>query len=151
MKNLKNQKGITLVALVVTIIVLLILAGVSLSLVAGSNGIMTRTVAARDKHNAATAKERAELAIAEVQMEWYEKYYVNTGSDATTQTLKEYLNAKKTLSGSGYIVTIDSATNKVNVKADTEGAEVLAEGTLTYSNNDRNLQITNWTYLETTT
>ena len=36
---MKNQKGITLVALVVTIIVLLILAGVSLSLVMGNEGI----------------------------------------------------------------------------------------------------------------
>ena len=35
MRNFKNQRGITLVALVVTIIVLLILAGVTLSLVAG--------------------------------------------------------------------------------------------------------------------
>ena len=42
MKNLKDQKGITLVALVITIIVLLILAGVSLSLVVGDNGILGR-------------------------------------------------------------------------------------------------------------
>ena len=38
----KNNKGITLVALVITIIVLLILAGVTLSMVLGPNGIISR-------------------------------------------------------------------------------------------------------------
>ena len=39
---LKEKRGITLVALVVTIVVLLILAGVSLNLVLGNNGIITK-------------------------------------------------------------------------------------------------------------
>ncbi|MFR5190180.1 MAG: hypothetical protein ACLTEH_02840 [Clostridia bacterium] len=39
---LKEQKGVTLVALVITIIVLIILAGVSISMVIGNNGIATR-------------------------------------------------------------------------------------------------------------
>lgn len=39
---LKEQKGITLVALVITIIVLLILAGVTISLVIGNNGILNQ-------------------------------------------------------------------------------------------------------------
>ena len=39
---MKNQKGITLVALIITIIVMLILAGVSISLVVGDNGVMTQ-------------------------------------------------------------------------------------------------------------
>ena len=38
----KEMKGITLVALVVTIVVLLILAGVSINLVLGDNGIITK-------------------------------------------------------------------------------------------------------------
>ena len=41
MKTIKN-KGITLIALVVTIIVLLILAGVSISMLTGENGILKR-------------------------------------------------------------------------------------------------------------
>ena len=38
-QKLKNERGITLVALVITIIVLLILAGVTLSMVMGESGI----------------------------------------------------------------------------------------------------------------
>ena len=39
---MKREKGITLISLVVTIIVLLILAGVTLTMLTGENGIMTR-------------------------------------------------------------------------------------------------------------
>ena len=50
----KKENGITLVALVVTIVVLLILAGVSISLVLGQNGLINRsTQAANDTRNAA--------------------------------------------------------------------------------------------------
>jgi type II secretory pathway pseudopilin PulG len=49
---IKNERGITLVALVVTIVVLLILAGISISLVLSNNGLVTRAVNARDQHNA---------------------------------------------------------------------------------------------------
>ena len=46
---MKNNKGITLVALVVTIVVLLILAGVSINLVLGNNGIIARAKDAETK------------------------------------------------------------------------------------------------------
>ena len=60
-KLMKGNKGITLVALVVTIVVLLILAGISLNLVLGENGIITRAQEARDK--TAQAKVNTEKAI----------------------------------------------------------------------------------------
>ena len=47
--NIKNSKGITLVALVVTIVVLLILAGVSINLVLGENGLITQAQEAKRK------------------------------------------------------------------------------------------------------
>ena len=47
MKN-KKQSGITLVALVVTIVVLLILAGVSINLVLGENGLITQAKEAKE-------------------------------------------------------------------------------------------------------
>lgn len=82
MKKLKgvaknDATGITLIALVVTIIVLLILAGVSLNLIAGSNGIMNRATKAVEKHNIAAIGEEVELAMVELQAEYYEEKYVN--------------------------------------------------------------------------
>ena len=59
----KNVHGITLIALVITIIVLLILAGVSISMLTGQNGILTQAQNAINETERASAKEKAELAV----------------------------------------------------------------------------------------
>ena len=55
MKKLSKNRGITLVSLVITIIVLLILAGVTISLVVGNNGIIQKAQEA--KQNMTSAAE----------------------------------------------------------------------------------------------
>ena len=60
-QKLKNNKAITLIALVVTIVVLLILAGISISLVAGDNGLIKKARDARDETRYASIKEEVEL------------------------------------------------------------------------------------------
>lgn len=62
---LKGQKGITLVALVVTIIVLIILAGVSISLVLGDNGIVTKSKEGAKNYQTSANEEDAYLKNAE--------------------------------------------------------------------------------------
>lgn len=57
----KYRKGITLIALVITIIVLIILAGVSINLVLGEDGIFKRAVEAREKTEQAAINEQAML------------------------------------------------------------------------------------------
>ena len=59
MRDLKANKGITLIALVVTIIVLLILAAVTINLVLGQNGIIGKANEAKNKTAEATAQEQA--------------------------------------------------------------------------------------------
>ena len=67
-KVIKKAKGVTMLALVVTIIVLLILAAITLSLAVGENGIIKRAKLARDKaKNASIAEEEAmNLAAGEI-------------------------------------------------------------------------------------
>ena len=48
--KMKNR-GITLIALVVTVIVILVLAGISISMLTGENGILNRTAEAKEKTN----------------------------------------------------------------------------------------------------
>jgi len=72
-KKLKNANGITLIALVITIIVLLILAGVSLSMVFSQDGIFNRAEQATDKYGQAKARETLEMLLGEAQMQKYEK------------------------------------------------------------------------------
>ena len=63
MKNLKREtNGITLVALVITIIILLILAGIVIAALTGENGLITRAQEARTKTEEAQRKEEEQLA-----------------------------------------------------------------------------------------
>ena len=57
MRKLKNANGITLIALVVTIVVLLILAGVSINAVFGQDGIIQRAKDAQNKMDQATQND----------------------------------------------------------------------------------------------
>ena len=60
---MRNQKGITLIALVITIIVLLILAGVSIAMLTGQNGILTRANDAKEDTAVAEAVERINMEL----------------------------------------------------------------------------------------
>ena len=61
-KQTKSMKGITLIALVITIIVLLILAGVSIATLTGENGILTRANDAKENTGLAEEREMVELS-----------------------------------------------------------------------------------------
>ena len=79
-----KNKGITLIALVVTIIVLLILAGVSISMLTGENGILSRSTQASQETVHANVYEQLQLKVADY---FVEKNLGNT----TEETLIEYL------------------------------------------------------------
>ena len=69
-RKTKNQtKGITLIALVVTIVILLILAGVSINLVLGPNGLITKAQEAALQTDEAQEREGIEMAITSSKME----------------------------------------------------------------------------------
>ncbi len=57
-----KNKGITLIALVITIIVLLILSAVTIAMLTGDEGILTKTIDARDAQNNGTEKDQIGLA-----------------------------------------------------------------------------------------
>ena len=61
-KELKRNKGITLIALVITIIVLLILAGVTIATLLGENGILTKATEAKEETENAQQDEEEKIA-----------------------------------------------------------------------------------------
>lgn len=65
---MKNQKGITLIALVITIIVLLILAGISIAALSGDNGLLKTAKNAETESQKGNLEEAVKLAIAENYM-----------------------------------------------------------------------------------
>ena len=60
---MKNNKGVTLIALIITIIVLLILAGIGITMVVGQNGILSRAQEAKTTTAEKAAKEKVELSV----------------------------------------------------------------------------------------
>ena len=87
----KNTKGITLIALVITIIVLLILAGVSIAMLTGDNGILTQAQNARNRTEEAQDVEKIKLAVSEAQIgeNGYEELNQNNLQKALNSQFKE--------------------------------------------------------------
>ena len=77
MKKETNEKGITLIALVVTIVVLLILAGVSINMLTGQNGIINRAAKAKEETNTSQDLEYLQLKATEALTDYYQ------GNDTT--------------------------------------------------------------------
>lgn len=78
---MKEQKGITLIALVITIIVLLILAGVSIAMLTGENGILTKATTAKEKSLEGEVVEAIKLGIAEIQADKLDTVSTNKTTD----------------------------------------------------------------------
>lgn len=98
-KIMKNEKGITLIALVVTIIVLIILAGISINLVLGENGIIAKSKEAKLQHEIS-----ADLETLNIE---YGEYLIEKEKNKINKTFLEYLEDK------GYIVEYDDELKQV--------------------------------------
>lgn len=86
----KDVKGITLIALVITIIVLLILAAVSIAMLTGENGLLKKATKAKEENKLAQAKEQINLMLQEYRIER------DTGSNKSFENfLQEKKNDKK--------------------------------------------------------
>lgn len=111
MKKILNQKkGITLIALVITIIVLLILAGISISMLSGENGILQKATEAKTKSDETQIKERIKLA--------YHSALTGGQGSYTKESLEEEL--KKEFEKNYSVEDLDDA----NWKLKAQGQEV---------------------------
>ena len=89
-KQKNKQKGITLIALVVTIIALIILAGVSISMIVEDNGIITQSRIAKENMEDAEIIEKIELAVTEIQVG--DKGYKKLEKDVLEAKLVSYFS-----------------------------------------------------------
>ena len=131
---MKNNKGITLIALVVTIIVLLILAGVSIAMLSGENGILSKASSAGDETKIAAAKETAGVDLSAVIADYYEQKYVNNTAPYSG-TLLAYIQNNWTSSDTTQY-TVSSGSVTIVPKASdgkTWTGSVDANGVLTWS------------------
>lgn len=89
--KLSNARGITLIALVITIVILIILAGVAINLTLGENGILNKAKYAREEYQLAQEKEKLEIEILNIQTQIME----TEGRIATLNDLQEEIDTTK--------------------------------------------------------
>ena len=112
-KTRKDTKGITLIALVITIIVLLILAGVSIAMLTGQNGILTQAQNSKTTTEYKSAEEKVKLAIMAARSQ------SETGALDADKLIAEITNnyggtANKTNNGFPVNATVDGKDFKVD-------------------------------------
>ena len=117
LKKTKGQSGITLVALVVTIVVLLILAGITIALVFAQNGVVGKAQEAAKESNKGTIADNIQGCVVSKQMEALQS---NAEQNITADLKAALTKVGITNSGSG----------TVKVKADTT---VAVTGTITFT------------------
>ena len=112
----EKQSGITLIALVVTIIVLLILAGIAISLTIGDNGIFKRAEQAVDVWDKATVEEDLAMIIGEYPLysltggtSTFEDYLLEKGADSVTDNGDGTLNVEY----KGYEFVVDKESYEI--------------------------------------
>jgi len=107
-----DYRGITLIALVVTIIVLLILAGVTINIVLSEGGLFSRATEAGENQKKAEIRDQISILLSDYQVDKY----------AYNKDLKTYLNEQVTKnvidsveeSGTNYIVSLDGYEVTIN-------------------------------------
>ena len=118
---MKNQKGITLIALVITIIVLLILAGVSIAMLTGQNGILTQANNAKTATTKASAEEALKLAVAQI---------LSNKLDPT------YVGSENVINNTNLIALTKKQNSNLDVSCSTEQGTTIKYFTVTIDGND---------------
>lgn len=128
---MKEQKGITLIALVVTIVILLILINISINLVIGDNGIIYKASRSKEKKEIQIIIQNARMDIFEVQrdnkgeikesqLDEILSNYDKDGEIKTNEENEEYIITEK-----GYKIKVSEIWNLEDLNEDkTEGVRV---------------------------
>ena len=87
LKFVRKNKGITLIALIITIILLLILSSLAIATLTGENGLFARAKQAKENYSVSSAKEKLQLAISDLMVEQTSK-----GENLTKEDLPKINN-----------------------------------------------------------
>ena len=120
--NIQNNRGITLIALVITIIVLLILAGVSISMLTGQNGILTQAQNAKQATEKSAEQEKVQIAVSSSRD--------NDGQLSFEKLKAEIENQGGTILGDTIPTTIKLNNTLYRVSSSGEVSQRMSGGTL---------------------
>lgn len=116
---MKRENGITLIALVITIIVLLILAGVSIVALTGDNGLLQKTTYAKIASEEAELQEEVQLSLIENEV----NKYTNTEAESSLTKIFEKIHGVGniefiTKSGKNYKVVVKGSNIRYRISSD---------------------------------
>ena len=144
----RSDRAITLIALIVTIIVLLILAGISISMLSADNGILQRATDAKTKSDEAQIRERIQLAYNSALTKDISNQKAEVEKSTFEDELKvEFPNKTIRIENSAdkkeWIVTINGVTENVPIGKDTPKVATLpsSDGTKPYFPSDKFSQV----------
>ena len=129
----KSASGITLIALVITIIVLLILAGVTIAMLTGSDSAPAKANEAKQKNDIGTAKDDVAIAVQNAQTDAYEAVYVN-GTQVGSTTKVTAGEASNTVGA--YVISQVKAKYDANSKVGLATVVIGSDGAVTISTTD---------------
>ena len=142
-KNLKKQgymqesSGITLIALVVTIIILIILATISVNLILGDKGIINRSQKSKEEYEILQAKEKLTITLGDAQIEKRMNKEYNQNKFLDKFIVKQLPNTKiidDIAIVDGYAFEIDRSVPKIGKYVGTIEDIVLPEVSLNVTN-----------------
>lgn len=140
--NIKENKAITVIALIITIIILLILAGITISTLGGENGLIARAKLAKTEQEKAQAKEELQMKIYQLQIKIMDEESREATLEDFNNMIKEdvdltfisasYKNSETTEENfktikvlyNKYIFTVDEYLQITDVELNTEAAHV---------------------------
>ena len=151
---IKKERGLTLIALIVTIIVMIILAGITISVISGNSGIIDQAQLSKNKSGRQEIIEKARVEISDLVVE-------NVGTDVTKNQLKEILDKYFENVPDDYTLNTELTTKseygnyKIKVSEIYNQTELLADNSTnsvnTSNTNDNNSGSTNNSSMSTTT
>ena len=112
---MRSQKGITLIALVITIIVLLILAGVSIAMLTGQNGILTRADDSKIATVEGQVRDAVAIAVSNYRIDEYDQSNPTVAAWNIIASVQETMGDKYTVapvSGQNQQFTVKSASSQ---------------------------------------
>ena len=124
-----KEKGITLIALVITIIVLLILAGVAIATLTGDNGVLTKAVSSKEETDIAETKEQIKLEI------------MGSLNDEGKYTNDDVVKAVKKITGKQIEENVVSVQTSKGNDVDLSDLWVAEEGKVTFTVNGREITL----------
>lgn len=146
----ESNWGITLIALIVTIIVLIILATISVNAIIGEDGIIAKAKAASDKQAEADAKDELTLILSAYPIEKYSNattlldYLLQQKTEGKLDEVTDNENGTYTVELKGYEATINASTLAIedigkaglrpqvsNIKITTDGTTEVADNSVT--------------------